>query len=118
MPVPDVHFADASLELCDAPYFFMPYIDAENIGIVQDSLSPEALADYWEQLGALNSRLNGIKGAGFGPSWTPASARGGRRSGAWPRTSSPTASAAAWTSASGTTRSGRSLRPTPTASTR
>ncbi|MEU5874021.1 aminoglycoside phosphotransferase family protein [Glycomyces sp. NPDC047369] len=71
VPVPDVHFADASLELCDAPYFFMPYIDAENIGIVQDSLAPEELAAYWEQLGALNAQLNGIKGTGFGPLLDP-----------------------------------------------
>lgn len=71
VPVPDVHFADASRELCDAPYFFMPYIDAENLGIVQDSLPPEALAAYWEQLGALNAQLNGIKGTGFGPLLDP-----------------------------------------------
>ncbi|MEU6248598.1 aminoglycoside phosphotransferase family protein [Glycomyces sp. NPDC047010] len=71
VPVPDVHFADASLELCDAPYFFMPFVVGENLGIVADDLDPEAREAYWEQLGALNAGLNAIKGTGFGPLLDP-----------------------------------------------
>ncbi len=36
VPVPTVDFADRSHELCDADYFFMPLVDADNFGIVQD----------------------------------------------------------------------------------
>ncbi|HEY1094148.1 MAG TPA: aminoglycoside phosphotransferase family protein [Glycomyces sp.] len=71
VPVPDVLFADTTLELCDAPYFFMPYIDADNIGIIEGALPSEELAAYWEQLGARNAELNAIKGTGFGPLLDP-----------------------------------------------
>jgi len=71
VPVPDVLFADTGLELCDAPYFFMPYIDADNIGIIEGALSPEEMTGYWEQLGAHNAELNAIKGTGFGPLLDP-----------------------------------------------
>ncbi|WP_051393540.1 phosphotransferase family protein [Glycomyces arizonensis] len=70
-PVPEVLFADTSLEVCDAPYFFMPCIDADNIGIIEGALSPGELADYWEQLGARNAELDAIKGTGFGPFLDP-----------------------------------------------
>ena len=40
VPVPAVDFADRSRELCDADYFFMPFVDADNFGIVRTSLSP------------------------------------------------------------------------------
>jgi hypothetical protein len=40
VPVPAVDFADRSHELCDADWFFMPLIDADNFGIVKDTLSP------------------------------------------------------------------------------
>ena len=32
VPVPAVGFADQSHELCDADYFFMEYVDADNLG--------------------------------------------------------------------------------------
>src|ERR1043165_8753179 len=35
VPVPTVDFADQSHELCDADYFFMTYIDADNLGVIQ-----------------------------------------------------------------------------------
>jgi aminoglycoside phosphotransferase (APT) family kinase protein len=71
VPVPDVLFADTSRELCDAPYFFMPCIDADNLGIIKGALSSEELAGYWERLGARNAELNAIKGTGFGPLLDP-----------------------------------------------
>lgn len=67
VPVPAVHFADRSHELCDADYFFMPYIDADNFGIVKDGLSPEERDGYYEGMGVANRRLNDIRGEGFGP---------------------------------------------------
>ncbi|MEV4116038.1 aminoglycoside phosphotransferase family protein [Nonomuraea sp. NPDC049695] len=67
VPVPVVDFSDTSHELCDADYFFMPYIDADNLGIVRDSL-PAAERDACnEALGAANRELNAIRGSGFGP---------------------------------------------------
>ena len=35
VPVPVVDFADQSHQLCDADYFFMPYIDADNLSVVR-----------------------------------------------------------------------------------
>ena len=32
VPVPEVHFADQAHDLCDADYFFMAFIDADNLG--------------------------------------------------------------------------------------
>jgi aminoglycoside phosphotransferase (APT) family kinase protein len=67
VPVPAVDFADRSHELCDADYFFMPFIDGENLGIVTETL-PEADRDaYHEAIGAANRELNSIRGAAFGP---------------------------------------------------
>jgi aminoglycoside phosphotransferase (APT) family kinase protein len=67
VPVPPVDFADQSRELCDADYFFMPYIDADNLGMVRGELSAAALDGYREALGAANRELNSIRGPGFGP---------------------------------------------------
>ncbi|MFD7812817.1 phosphotransferase family protein [Streptomyces sp. NPDC059785] len=67
VPVPDVHFADQSHDLCDADYFFMPYIDADNLGIVSAGLPAAEREAYTEQLGAANREINSIRGPGFGP---------------------------------------------------
>ncbi|WP_052848960.1 phosphotransferase family protein [Streptomyces avicenniae] len=67
VPVPAVHFADTSHELCDADYFFMPFVHGDNLGIVGGDLSDAARAAYMEQLGAANRELNGIRGDAFGP---------------------------------------------------
>jgi aminoglycoside phosphotransferase (APT) family kinase protein len=67
VPVPSVHFADQTHELCDADYFFMPYIDADNLGIVGDALPAARLDAYREAIGAANRELNSIRGAAFGP---------------------------------------------------
>jgi aminoglycoside phosphotransferase (APT) family kinase protein len=71
LPVPEVHFADDSHELCDASYFFTPYVDADNLEIVKASLPPEMQASYHEKLGAANRELNSIVGPGFGPLLAP-----------------------------------------------
>ena len=42
-------------------------IDADNLGIVQDGLSPAEVDAYREQLGVLNRELNAIRGDAFGP---------------------------------------------------
>jgi aminoglycoside phosphotransferase (APT) family kinase protein len=79
VPVPTVDFADRSHELCDADYFFMPYVDADNFGMVRDTLSPGECEAYDAALGAVTRELNSIRGAAFGPlggpgvsSWRPA----------------------------------------------
>ncbi|SDK90075.1 Predicted kinase, aminoglycoside phosphotransferase (APT) family [Glycomyces sambucus] len=71
VPVPAVDFADTALDLCDAPYFFMPYIDADNLGVVREDLPEAEVAAYWEAIGALNAELNAITGPGFGPLLDP-----------------------------------------------
>jgi aminoglycoside phosphotransferase (APT) family kinase protein len=67
VPVPAVEFTDQSHELCGADYFFMPYIDADNLGIVRAELTQADLDAYHESLGAANRELNSIRGPGFGP---------------------------------------------------
>jgi len=67
VPVPAVGFSDQSHELCDADYFFMPYIDADNLGMVKQDLPSDALVAYHEALGAANRELNSVPGPAFGP---------------------------------------------------
>lgn len=69
VPVPRVDFADFSRELTDADYFFMPFIEADNLGILQENGEvPESVSElYSEQLGALNRDLNAVRGGHFGP---------------------------------------------------
>jgi len=81
VPVPAVDHFDDSLELCDAPWFFMPFIEADNFGILAEegALTPEETASYNEQLGAANAELNTVVGPHFGrlrgpgsPTWREA----------------------------------------------
>ena len=62
VPVPQVDHADLSHELVDADYFFMPFVDADNFGIITESLSTEQRDAYNEALGAANRELNSIRG--------------------------------------------------------
>lgn len=72
VPVPAVEFADQSHELCDADYFFMPYVDADNLGIVKGQLTAANLDRFHEALGSANHELNSIRGPWFGPLAGPA----------------------------------------------
>jgi len=45
----------------------MPYIGADNLGIVRGELPAAELDGYHEALGAANRELNSIRGPGFGP---------------------------------------------------
>ncbi|WP_371630218.1 aminoglycoside phosphotransferase family protein [Streptomyces sp. NBC_00341] len=67
VPVPAVHFADRSRELCDADYFFMPYVDADNLGIIAETLPAAERDALMEQLGAANREINSVRGEHFGP---------------------------------------------------
>ncbi|GIE88953.1 phosphotransferase family protein [Actinoplanes regularis] len=67
VPVPDIEFADRSRELCDADWFFMPFIAGDNLGMLRDEHSAEERAAYNELLGALNRDLNAVRGPHFGP---------------------------------------------------
>jgi len=67
VPVPRVDFADQSHELCDADYFFMPFIDADNLAIASGTLSGADRDSYRQALGGVNRQLNSIRGPAFGP---------------------------------------------------
>lgn len=67
VPVPAVLHYDRSRDLCAADYFFMEFIDADNLGMIKGDLAPEAYQAYEEALGAANRALNEIKGEHFGP---------------------------------------------------
>ncbi|MEU6348227.1 aminoglycoside phosphotransferase family protein [Streptomyces sp. NPDC047072] len=67
VPVPEVHFADRTHEVCDADYFFMTYVDADNLHVIRDTLSQAEISAYDEALGAITRELNTIPGTAFGP---------------------------------------------------
>jgi aminoglycoside phosphotransferase (APT) family kinase protein len=67
IPVPRVHYADFTRELCDADYFFMEYIDAENLAARMAELPRDQVRMHMVQLGAINRRINSIAGPAFGP---------------------------------------------------
>jgi aminoglycoside phosphotransferase (APT) family kinase protein len=67
VPVPAVHFADDSRELCDADWFFMDFVDADNLGIIGPALPAAERDAYHEALGVANRELNAIRGPAFGP---------------------------------------------------
>jgi aminoglycoside phosphotransferase (APT) family kinase protein len=67
VPVPAVHHFDDRRDICDAEYFFMEFVDADNLGIIEDQLPPERSAAYDEAWGAINHALNQLKGDHFGP---------------------------------------------------
>lgn len=71
VPVAPVDFKDDSLELIDVPYFFMPFIEGDDIGELGDAVSEDDIAHYTEEVGALNRTLNHITGPGFGPLLDP-----------------------------------------------
>lgn len=67
IPVPRVDFADLTRELCDADYFFMEHIDAENLAARMNELPPDQARRHLVELGAMNRRINSIVGPAFGP---------------------------------------------------
>lgn len=71
VPVPEVHCVDNTGDICDASYFFMQYVDADNLESISASLAPHERAAYHERVGAVNRELNSIEGPGFGPLLAP-----------------------------------------------
>ena len=71
VPVPAIDHADLSHDLVDADYFFMPYVVADNLGLVRDRLDPAEADGYLAALGAANRELNTIRGQAFGPLAAP-----------------------------------------------
>ncbi|MCR6712845.1 MAG: aminoglycoside phosphotransferase family protein [Demequina sp.] len=69
VPVPKVDFADTTGEIIEADWFFMDFIDGDNLGIESQEgrISDAERADYARQLGALNRELNRPVGPWFGP---------------------------------------------------
>ncbi|RXZ72558.1 phosphotransferase family protein [Agromyces albus] len=66
IPVPRVDYADVSREVCDADYFFMEHIDAENLAARMSELPPDEVRSHMVELGAMNRRINTIVGPAFG----------------------------------------------------
>ncbi len=81
VPVPVVDHYDTARDLCDAEWFFIPFVDAENFGVIDktDALTPVQVDAYNRLLGAANAELNTISGPHFGrlhgpgfPTWREA----------------------------------------------
>ncbi|WP_231496019.1 phosphotransferase family protein, partial [Cellulomonas sp. HZM] len=73
VPVPVVDHASTDHALVDADWFFMPFVEGDNLGLVRDQLEPARRDDLLEQLGDANRRLNEIRGERFGPLAGPGS---------------------------------------------
>ncbi|WP_249998142.1 phosphotransferase family protein [Actinoplanes sp. M2I2] len=67
VPVPRVDFADSSGELVDADWFMMPFVDADNYGIIRSSLSACEQDKLDVAVGAVTREVNALTGAAFGP---------------------------------------------------
>lgn len=67
VPVPAVDCADCGRELCDADYFFMPFIDGDNLAVISGGLAAADREAYHQAVGAANRELNSLRGAAFGP---------------------------------------------------
>ncbi|SDT80733.1 phosphotransferase family protein [Actinoplanes derwentensis] len=67
VPVPAVHFADRTHELCDADYFFMSYVEADNLNAVRNKLTQAQIDAYDLALGSITRELNSLHGELFGP---------------------------------------------------
>lgn len=63
VPVPVVDHYDTARDLCDAEWFFIPFVDAENFGVIDktDALTPVQVDAYNRLLGAANAELNTIR---------------------------------------------------------
>lgn len=66
IPVPEIFYHDAALDLCDSEYFFMEKLSGENYGIIKSSLSPEDQAQIDQQIGAIIQEINGFTGTYYG----------------------------------------------------
>ncbi|TVZ01902.1 aminoglycoside phosphotransferase family protein [Trebonia kvetii] len=67
VPVPAVDYADSSRDLCDADYFFMPFVDGDNLAVIGNDLTAADRDAYQEALGSANRELNSLRGTAFGP---------------------------------------------------
>jgi aminoglycoside phosphotransferase (APT) family kinase protein len=67
VPVPAVDYADSSRELCDADYFFMPFLEGDNLAVIGNDLTAADRDAYQEALGSANRELNSLRGTAFGP---------------------------------------------------
>lgn len=72
IPVPAVHYADDTREVCDASYFFMEKIDGDNLDHVHASLPPEQRASIDREIGAVIRAVNSFPGTYFGYDGNPA----------------------------------------------
>jgi len=64
--VPEMYYYDASNTEFNGEYFFMEYLDGDNLADVRDALSKPAQAAIDEELGRNNRALNDIIGSSFG----------------------------------------------------
>ena len=68
VPVPSLLYSDTAHDLCDADWFFMAFVEGDNVGVLAEEgrLSDQQSAHYYEVLGAANRSLNSIPGPHFG----------------------------------------------------
>lgn len=66
IPVPKIHFHDATRDVCDADYFFMEKLKGASLAHVKPSLPPETRASLEFRTGEIVREINGFTGTWFG----------------------------------------------------
>lgn len=64
-PSPKLLYYDDSLEVCNAPYFFMSFLDGKNYSEIKDGLSDKEKSKIEYKLGVLSRKICNIKGDSF-----------------------------------------------------
>lgn len=71
IPVPEIYFFDDTHELCDADYFFMEKIDADNLEHVKATLPTETQEAVDRHIGEIIREINRFPGVYFGYEGNP-----------------------------------------------
>ena len=66
IPAPKLVYLDASCQLCDAPYFFMNFIEGEPLFTMADRPNEDSTAKIKKQVGIICRKISSIKADTFG----------------------------------------------------
>jgi aminoglycoside phosphotransferase (APT) family kinase protein len=71
IPVPHIHAFDTTLDLCDAPYFFMEKLKGVNYEHVRQTIPPAEKAQIEREIGQIIHAVNTFEGSYFGYEGNP-----------------------------------------------
>jgi aminoglycoside phosphotransferase (APT) family kinase protein len=71
IPVPEIYYYDAALDLCDSEYYFMEKLTGDIYGHVNKTMAPEMAAEIDRQTGVIIREINQFPGTYFGLEGNP-----------------------------------------------